>query len=135
MGSQAWFPAASTKIAAMIELEKTSLEWTIICNGFFLDYWGMPKVKSYLSPTVIVLDVAAGKAAIPGIGLTPVVFTYSADVAKYVAACLTLPKWETESYVIGTKLSWNDFVKLAEEVRGRCYLGPLVLQLSNVLQG
>ncbi|KFZ17630.1 hypothetical protein V502_04503 [Pseudogymnoascus sp. VKM F-4520 (FW-2644)] len=114
---QAWFPAAATKVAAMAELEKTSLEWTIICNGFFLDYWGMPKVKSYLSPTVIIIDVAAGKAAIPGLGSTPVVFTYSVDVAKYVAACLTLPKWENESYVIGTKLSWNAFVKLAEEVR------------------
>ncbi|KFY94348.1 hypothetical protein V500_03321 [Pseudogymnoascus sp. VKM F-4518 (FW-2643)] len=85
---QAWFPAAATKVAAMAELEKTSLEWTIICNGFFLDYWGMPKVKSYLSPTVIIIDVAAGKAAIPGLGSTPVVFTYSVDVAKYVAACL-----------------------------------------------
>lgn len=132
MGSQAWFPAATTKVAAMAELEKTSLEWTIICNGFFLDYWGMPKVKSYLSPTVIILDVAAGKAAVPGSGSTPVVFTYSVDVAKYVAACLTLSKWERESYVIGTKLSWNDFVKLAEEVRGKCHLSQLALHISNV---
>ncbi|KAF4463798.1 Isoflavone reductase like P3 [Fusarium albosuccineum] len=35
---QAWFPAAQAKLAAMAELEGTSLERTIICNGFFLDY-------------------------------------------------------------------------------------------------
>lgn len=102
----------------MAELEKTSLEWTIICNGAFLDYYGMPKVKSYLTPTAIVVDMAAAKAAIPGSGNTPVVFTYSGDVAKYTAAALTLPKWEKESYIIGDKLIWNEFVKLAEEVRG-----------------
>ncbi|KAJ3540732.1 hypothetical protein NM208_g4931 [Fusarium decemcellulare] len=95
---QAWFPAAQAKLAAMAELERTSLERTIVCNGFFLDYWGMPKVKSYLS--------------------TPVVLTYSVDVAKYTAALLTLEKWEQESYAIGTKLSLNEFLRLAEEVRG-----------------
>ncbi|KAL1854598.1 hypothetical protein Plec18170_004688 [Paecilomyces lecythidis] len=115
---QSWFLAAKSKVAAMAELEKTSLEWTIICNGAFLDYYGMPKVKSYLTPTAIVVDMAAAKAAIPGSGNTPVVFTYSGDVAKYTAAALTLPKWEKESYIIGDKLTWNEFVKLAEEVRG-----------------
>lgn len=115
---QSGFPPAATKLAAEAELEKTSLEWTLICNGFFLDYWGMPKVKSYLQPTVIILDIAAGMAGVPGSGDTPVVFTYSFDVGKYVAACLTLSKWEKESYVIGDKLTWNEFVKLAEEVRG-----------------
>ncbi|KAF5011692.1 hypothetical protein FDECE_2201 [Fusarium decemcellulare] len=48
--SQAWFPAAQAELAAMTELEGTSLERTIVCNGFFLDYWRMPKAKSYLRP-------------------------------------------------------------------------------------
>lgn len=99
-------------------LETTKLEWTLICNGFFLDYWGMPKAKSYLNPLTLVMDVAANQAAIPGSGSTPVAFTYSGDVAKFTAAALTLGSWEKESYVIGTKLSWNEFVKIAEEVRG-----------------
>ncbi|KAF7551041.1 hypothetical protein G7Z17_g5312 [Cylindrodendrum hubeiense] len=97
---QEWFPPAVPKLAAVTALEKTNLEWTTILNGFFLDYW------------------AAAKAAIPGSGSTLAVFTYSGDVAKYTAAALTLGKWEKESYVIGSKISWNDFVKIAEEVRG-----------------
>ncbi|KAI0126962.1 hypothetical protein BJ170DRAFT_425144 [Xylariales sp. AK1849] len=112
------FPAAIPKIASEKELEKTSLEWTAMCIGFFLDYMGMPKVKSYLTPTTMILDVAAAKAAIPGSGDVPGAFTYSQDVGKFVAALLTLPKWEKESYVIGEKLTWNEFVKLAENVRG-----------------
>ncbi|RSM03810.1 hypothetical protein CEP52_007177 [Fusarium oligoseptatum] len=115
---QSWFPAAQAKLAAMAELEGTGLEWTIICNGFFLDYWGMPKVKSYLGPMTLFIDPAGKEAAIPGSGDTPVVFTYSQDVAKFTAALLTLDKWEKESYVIGTKLSLNHFLELAEEVRG-----------------
>ncbi|RSL72557.1 hypothetical protein CEP53_001051 [Fusarium sp. AF-6] len=115
---QSWFPAAQAKLAAMAELEGTNLEWTIVCNGFFLDYWGMPKVKSYLGPMTLFIDPASKEAAIPGSGDTPVVFTYSQDVAKFTAALLTLDKWEKESYVIGTKLSLNKFLELAEEVQG-----------------
>lgn len=112
------FPLAKGKIASEKELEKTSLEWTAVCVGFFSDYLGMPKVKSHLTPITMVIDVVAAKAAIPGSGDRSGVFTYSQDVGKFVAALLTLPKWETESYVIGDKLSWNEFVKLAEDVRG-----------------
>ncbi|KAF4465529.1 nmra-like family [Fusarium albosuccineum] len=115
---QRFFPIAAPKIAAEEALEKTDLEWTIVCNGFFLDYWGMPKIKSYLSPSVLVLDIPARKAAIPGSGDVPVVFTYSGDVAKYTAALLTLDKWDKVSYVIGDKITWNNFVATAEEVLG-----------------
>lgn len=101
------------------ELEKTSLEWTAVCNGFFLDYFGMPKVKSHLRMITMVLDVIAAKAAIPGSGDVPGVFTYSQDVGKFAAALLTLPKWDKESYIVGDKLSWNEALKLAEEVRGK----------------
>lgn len=104
----------------MAALEETSLEWTIICNGFFLDYFGLPKVKTYLTPVTILVDIAAAKAGIPGSGDVPVVFTYSHDVAKYIAEALTLDKWEKESYVIGAKATLNDLVKVAEDVRGTC---------------
>lgn len=120
LDSQTWFPPAASKMAAMASLEKSSLEWTAIYNGHFLDYWGMPKVKSYLNPVTMFLDIGAAKAGIPGSGTTPAVFTYSGDVARFTAAALTLEKWEKESYVIGTKICWNDFVKVAEDVRGTC---------------
>ncbi|KAI1374560.1 NAD(P)-binding protein [Hypoxylon crocopeplum] len=112
------FPAAMPKIASEKELEKTSLQWTAVCIGFFLDYFGMPKVKSHLRPTTMVLDIVAAKAAIPGSGDVPGVFTYSQDVGKFVAALLTLPEWEKESYIIGEKLTWSECLRLAEDVRG-----------------
>ncbi|KAM0435805.1 hypothetical protein ACHAPT_002693 [Fusarium lateritium] len=115
---QSWFLGAAPKLAAEAALEKTQLEWTMVCNGWFLDYWGMPKIKSYLNPLVLAIDVAAMKAAIPGSGTTPITFTYSFDVAKYTAALLGLEKWQKVSYVIGDKLSWNKLLQLAEATRG-----------------
>ena len=116
---QVSFHPASGKILSREELEKTkSLEWTTVLNGFFLDYFGIPKVKSYLQPTTIVLDIANDCAGIPGSGDVPVVLTNSFDVAKYTARLLGLDKWEKESYVIGDRLTWNEFLKLAEEAKG-----------------
>lgn len=94
----------------------------------------MPKVRSYLQPTTLVLDVANDAAGIPGSGDVPVVFTHSFDVAKYTARLLSLDKWEKESYVIGDKLTWNEFRKLAEEAKGMS-LWPLRsdLLISNTI--
>ncbi|KEZ43212.1 Uncharacterized protein SAPIO_CDS4888 [Scedosporium apiospermum] len=33
-----WFPIAAAKLSIFEALEKTNLEWTAVCNGFFLDY-------------------------------------------------------------------------------------------------
>ncbi|KAM0202706.1 hypothetical protein ACHAPA_012289 [Fusarium lateritium] len=116
---QSSFYPATGKILSREELETTkSLEWTAVLNGFFLDYFGMPKVTSYLQPTTLVLDIANNSAGIPGSGDVPVVFTHSFDVARYTARLLGLDKWEKESYVIGDKLTWNEFLKLAEEAKG-----------------
>lgn len=57
-------------------------------------------------------------AAIPGSGNVPVVFSHTFDVAKFVGALLTLEKWPLESYIMGDKMTWNQFLQLAEEVRG-----------------
>lgn len=45
-------------------------------------------------------------------------FTHSTDLAKYVAASLDLPKWEADYFVYGDRLTWNEFVRLAEEAKG-----------------
>ncbi|KAH8807470.1 hypothetical protein F5884DRAFT_342272 [Xylogone sp. PMI_703] len=114
-----WFFGAAPKIAAEAALEKTNLEWTMVCNGWFLDYFGMPNIKTCMKlPIVLGIDVAAKKAAIPGSGNTPIVFTYSFDAAKYTAAILSLDKWDKVSYVIGDRLTWNELLKIAEEACG-----------------
>ncbi|GLA26495.1 hypothetical protein AnigIFM63326_003655 [Aspergillus niger] len=96
-----------------------ALEYTFVSNGFFLDYFGMPKVKSYLNhKLVFAVDVANNVAAIPGSGDVPIVFTHTFDVAKFVAALVGVPNWPERSTVIGDKKSWNEFIAIAEEVKG-----------------
>lgn len=112
----------------MAELSKTTLEYTRVNNGYFLDYWGIPKVKTYLQPFTLVVDMADNMAAIPGTGDVPVVFTHTFDVAKYVAAFLDLDKWEKETYVIGDKVTWNEFVELAQAAKGTSVF--LIVSLS-----
>ncbi|KAF2689455.1 NAD(P)-binding protein [Lentithecium fluviatile CBS 122367] len=114
------FPIAVGKIAVLQALEMTSLEYTCVTNGFFLDYWVVPHVKSYLGGVTLAIDMANKTAAIPGSGNVPVVFTYSFDIGNLVASLLTLPegKWDKESYIIGDKVTMNEFLAIAEEARG-----------------
>ncbi|QPC70722.1 hypothetical protein HYE68_001474 [Fusarium pseudograminearum] len=49
-------------------LEKTSLVYTRIANGWFLDYYGMPHWKTNLEPWLNVLNMESKWAAIPGDG-------------------------------------------------------------------
>lgn len=44
------FPSTPMKQASQRALEASSLEWTIVYNGYFIDYFGMPKLTSYLAP-------------------------------------------------------------------------------------
>jgi hypothetical protein len=117
------FPTIKGKLAAAARLRSTtSLEYTFVSNGFFLDYFGMPKVKTYLNhQLVFAVDVANNVAAIPGTGDVPIVFTHTFDVAKFVAAVVGVPDWPERSTVIGDKKSWNEFVAIAEEVKGLYY--------------
>lgn len=103
---------------AINELRKSDLQWTKFTNGFFLDYYGLPHVKSYLKPLTIAVDVQNMAAALPGTGNEPVTFSYSFDVANFVAAALDLAEWPEDSMIIGDKLTFNDLVKLAERARG-----------------
>lgn len=109
------------KSNARKELEKTkNLEYTVFHNGYFMDYWGIPVVKSWLvrMPLVFWIDIANNAAAIPGSGNTPAVFTHTTDVARFVAASLDLPKWEPDTYIFGDRVTWNEFLHWAEDAKG-----------------
>ncbi|KAL6365695.1 hypothetical protein LRP88_01696 [Fusarium phalaenopsidis] len=107
-----------SKLDAVEALEKSTLEYTLFYVGYFLDFWGYPRVQSYQRQNLIVVDIEYNRAAIPGDGNTPVTFTHTFDVAEFVAASLDLPSWEKESYVIGESITWNEFLRFAEEVKG-----------------
>ncbi|KAM0190118.1 hypothetical protein ACHAPI_009630 [Fusarium lateritium] len=114
-----YFPVAQAKLNIIAALEATSsLEYTVVLNGYFADYWVTPKVKSYQDPLPLVVDIANNFAAIPGSGNELVTFTHTFDVAHFVAALLGASKWDKESYIIGDKVSWNQFVQYAEEAKG-----------------
>ncbi|KAF5685411.1 Mut3p-like transcriptional activator [Fusarium denticulatum] len=114
-----YFPIARAKINLIAALEAaSSLEYTAVYNGYFSDYWVLPKVKSYQSPLALVVDIANNFAAIPGSGNELVAFTHTFDVAAFVAALVGASKWDKESYIIGDKVSWNQFVQYAEEAKG-----------------
>ncbi|KZL77926.1 isoflavone reductase like protein p3 [Colletotrichum incanum] len=111
-------PVARTKVVFFDALDKTSLEWTAFANGYFMHYYLVPHIKTYMPPIALAIDVQNAAAAIPGTGDVPVVFTYTFDIARFVAAALDLPKWDKTSYVIGDKVTLNQFISHAEEARG-----------------
>src|SRR5882724_1192278 len=103
-------PHLKFRVEATEEIKKTGLQWTRFFNGYFLDFYGLPYIKSYLQPVAFVLDMPNKTAAIPATGNELVSFTYTFDVGKFVAAALDLPEWPEESMIIGDKITWNEFV-------------------------
>jgi hypothetical protein len=113
-----YFPIAGTKVQIIEAVKKTNLEWTGVQPGLFTDFYVSPKVKSYLQPLDLVIDIRNAAAGVPGTGNEPVVFTHTFDVAKYVAELvLSKERWTETSIIVGDKLTWNEFVEIAEQVR------------------
>ncbi|RSL57706.1 hypothetical protein CEP53_006377 [Fusarium sp. AF-6] len=112
------FPIAKAKLAVTAALEKTSLEYTSWLTGYFADYYIAPHIPSHMTILRVVIDMENNAAAIPGTGDVPVAFTYTVDLAKFVAASLSLPKWQPETYLTGDKLTWNQLLQLAETAKG-----------------
>ncbi|KAH8647946.1 hypothetical protein BX600DRAFT_518347 [Xylariales sp. PMI_506] len=108
--------------AAFKELRNTSLEWTRFENGYFLDNYGAPYLKSYVRPFALMIDMKNKAAAIPGTGDEPLALTYTFDLARFVAASLDLPEWDETTYCYGDKITLNEVVKLAEEATGSKFI-------------
>lgn len=87
-----------------------------------MDYYGMPHIKSNLKPEVICIDIANKKAALPGDGKTPVTFTYSYDVARFVVKALDLEKWPREMRITRETVAFNEFLGVVEDVVGKSLL-------------
>ena len=118
------FTIGRVKLQGLEFLQKTSLEHTRFYLGYFLDYWGYPHVPTHVTPLIMAVDMQHEVAALPGTGTTPIAFIHSVDIAKFVAASLDLAVWDEESYIIGDKVTWNEFVRIAEEVKGMLACPP-----------
>jgi hypothetical protein len=75
-------------------------------------------MKSNHPPWPLFVDILNERAAVPGFGDVPVVFTHSSDIVKFVVASLDLAQWREESFVLGEKLTWHEFIRLAEDAKG-----------------
>lgn len=108
------------KPAAVLELKKSGLEYTLFSHGVFMDYYGLPRIKSHLKPWVFSIEVAHKVAAIPGSGKTHAAYAYSRDVAKFVVTALSLPEktWKESSVMIGEHKSLNEILRIAALVCG-----------------
>ncbi|SCO80854.1 uncharacterized protein FRV6_05067 [Fusarium oxysporum] len=112
-------PLPDFSAATLAVLSQTKLEYTIVFNGHFSDYYGYPKVKTYLKHADFLVDIANKAAAVPGSGEDRVAFTYSFDVARFVDDLVnTEEKWPKHSVIIGEKITVNGMVAIAEGARG-----------------
>ncbi|KAJ5765941.1 hypothetical protein N7520_005500 [Penicillium odoratum] len=100
-------------------LKKTNLQYTRFATGFFMDYWGMPYIKTNLAPFTFGIDVLNYQASIPGDGNCLLSLTYSVDLARFVVKTLDLDEWPEYSIGVGEDISFNSMLKLAEEIRGK----------------
>ncbi|KAL7929958.1 hypothetical protein V8C35DRAFT_330853 [Trichoderma chlorosporum] len=111
-------PTFGLQKASENALRKTMLEWTRFSVGLFMDYYGIPAIKTHLPPMSFAVDMNSKKAALPGTGNEPIALIYSYDVGKFVTSFLDAPKWEEITYIYGEKTTWNEFIKLATEITG-----------------
>lgn len=130
------YPPRVLYIEAAEELKRhPGLAFTLIRNGFFMDYLGLPFAETHLHPLYFVLDLVGLQAAIPGDGTAHAVFTHTRDVGKYIAELLKLPgeQWPRECAINGERISLEDVVRVAENVTGEFvsayYFGHVAVSL------
>lgn len=82
-----------------------------------MDYF-VPGLPTHVNRYPMFVDVDNNAAGIPGTGNEPAYFTWTHDIGRYVAALLTLPKWDEKYFIVGDNRSWNSIVEIAEEKKG-----------------
>ncbi|GMF76717.1 unnamed protein product [Aspergillus oryzae] len=110
-------PTAKWALAASHAVEESSLEYTRVVNGLFLDYYGLPHWRSHLKPWVNAVNVEGKWAVLPGDGASKVNFITSQDMARFVARLMDLSEWSPVSFIAGQTASFKDILRLAEEAR------------------
>lgn len=99
-------------------VRKSGIEYTLFDTGFWMNMLaaGTPGANG-MSYTPI-FDVGNCSARIPGDGSAYLVYIRGEDMAKFVAASLELEKWPAVSRMVGDRKTFNEILRIAEEVRG-----------------
>ncbi|KAE8356397.1 hypothetical protein BDV28DRAFT_110553 [Aspergillus coremiiformis] len=109
---QYWLTAAKS-------LQQSSLQFTRVIPGFFMDYWGMPVARTNLQPFTFGIDIAGCQAAIPGDGNDVICMTYTYDMAAFIVRLLDEEEWPEFSIMVGDHTTYNQLLQLAEQIRGK----------------
>ncbi|GFF79742.1 isoflavone reductase homolog P3 [Aspergillus udagawae] len=109
---QHWLDAAEL-------LQKSHLQYTRVIPGFFMDYWGMPVVRTNLTPCTFGINIQHCQAAIPGDGNDVMCMTYTYDMAAFLLRLLDVEDWPEFSIVVGDEVTYNQLLEMAEEIRGQ----------------
>ncbi|OGM51146.1 nmrA-like family protein [Aspergillus bombycis] len=112
-------PSIKYWLAAAELLKTTTLKFTRVIPGFFMDYWGMPVVHTNLQPFTFGIDIASCQAAIPGDGNDVICMTYTYDMAVFIVRLLDAEDWPEFSVIVGSQTTYNQLLQLAEELRGK----------------
>ena len=100
-------------------MKSTSLKYTRVVPGFFMDYWGMPLARTHLQPYTFGISIPDGKAVIPGDGNNVICMTHTQDMANCLVRILDLDEWPEISVIVGDELTYNQLLAMAEEIRGQ----------------
>ena len=113
------YPEKRFHLTARRELAKTSsLEYTYIYSGMFMDYFGLPRVASSLRPLCFCIDPGSGQAVLPGDGEGRMSMTFTTDAARYLVLALGLDKWPRIMTTATVTVSMNELVRLYEKTLG-----------------
>ncbi|KAJ5708233.1 hypothetical protein N7488_008034 [Penicillium malachiteum] len=111
-------PSIKFWLDAANRLKESSLKYTRVVPGFFMDYWGMPHVPTNLLPYTFGINVAKHEAAIPGDGNDAICMTYTYDMANYVVKALDLDEWPEFNVIVGDEVTYNQLLEIAEKTTG-----------------
>jgi nucleoside-diphosphate-sugar epimerase len=112
-------PYANYWIENAKALKKTSLQFTRLAVGFFMDYWGMPHIDTAMAPFKWAIDVENGVAAIPGTGEEKFTMTYTRDLARFVVRLLDEAEWPERAVIVGQNVTFNQVLDWAQEATGK----------------
>lgn len=112
-------PSIQWWLDAAVRLKTSSLEYTRVIPGFFMDYWGMPHVQTHLQPLSFGIDISSATAAIPGDGNNVICMTYTYDMATYLVKALDLKEWPEFSVIVGDEVTYNQVLSMAEAFTGK----------------
>lgn len=106
------------KVPVMEQVQASGIEYTLFTNGVFMEYFASPqRASDSLPPIITSVDFNAGEANLIGTGDEPFCVTSVEDVGRFVAAALELDRWEERSSMMGSRVTWNELIRLGEKIR------------------